>query len=365
MGYSNAHVLRQVTREIRANEKRMEFVRKWLRRSVSIPAYFLAWGLTVILSPVLLAFFAAADIIKPGSVSFPRTRCVLFAMLYLSCEVACIAASFGIWLLSGRFLYLGKGLFVRMNVGLETMWAVWLFEGARRIFSFTVETDGEEHIPPGPILFFIRHVSMADTVLASIYVTRTTGIFLRHILKKELLWDPCLDIVGNRLPHMFIDRSGSQTWLELNNIRRMSSELGVSDGVLIYPEGTRFSRRKREKALARLEKNSPRLFEKALRMKNVLPPRIGGPLSLLETAREADVVFCAHTGFEGASAFRNFWAGSLVGKTIRVKFSRVRAADIPREQEPFADWLFAEWKKIDDWVSAQTEREYYFHKYGR
>jgi len=35
----------------------------------------------------------------------------------------------------------------------------------------------------------------------------------------------------------------------------------------------------------------------------------------------------------------------------------VRAADISRKQELFAVWLFAGWKKIDDWVSAWTERE--------
>ena len=144
-----------------------------------------------------------------------------------------------------------------------------------------VEYPGN-YSPPGADSFFIRHVSMADTVLASIYVTRTTGIFLRHILKIELLWDPCLDIVGNRLPHVFVDRSGSQTWLELNSVRRMSSDLGASDGVLIYPEGTRFSHRKREKALARLEKNNTRLHKKALQMKNVLPPLSGscGPGAL-------------------------------------------------------------------------------------
>ena len=34
-------------------------------------------------------------------------------------------------------------------------------------------------------------------------------------------------------------------------------------------------------------------------MRNLLPPRLTGPLALLERAPDLDVVFCGHVGFDG------------------------------------------------------------------
>jgi hypothetical protein len=57
----------------------------------------------------------------------------------------------------------------------------------------------------------LRHASIGDTLLASALVGRPHGIFwLRYVLKRELLWDPCLDVVGNRLPHVFVDRASDR-----------------------------------------------------------------------------------------------------------------------------------------------------------
>ena len=38
------------------------------------------------------------------------------------------------------------------------------------------------------------------------YVSRRYHLRLRYVLKRELLWDPCLDIVGQRVPNIFVDR---------------------------------------------------------------------------------------------------------------------------------------------------------------
>lgn len=68
-------------------------------------------------------------------------------------------------------------------------------------------------------------------------------------MKQELLWDPCLDIVGNRLPNYFVDRAAKDTARELAHIASLARELAPGQRVVMYPEGTRFSETKRGLAL--------------------------------------------------------------------------------------------------------------------
>ena len=106
---------------------------------------------------------------------------------------------------------------------------------------------------------------------------------LRYVLKRELLWDPCLDIVGHRLPNCFIERGAKISAPEIERIRGLAQDLGPTDGVLIYPEGTRFTPERREAVLARIEaRGDTALLERARALQNVLPPRLGGSLALLE-----------------------------------------------------------------------------------
>jgi 1-acyl-sn-glycerol-3-phosphate acyltransferase len=127
------------------------------------------------------------------------------------------------------------------------------------------------------------------------------------------------------------------------------------DGILIYPEGTRFTPEKREKILASIAKKHPERFQAASALKNVLPPHLGGPLALLErNEREgADVVVCAHTGLEGTRDLRHFLNGSMLGAAIRVKFWRVPFAEIPLEREARIAWLYAWWTRVDSWIGEQ------------
>ena len=122
--------------------------------------------------------------------------------------------------------------------------------------------------------------------------------------------------------------------------------------MLIYPEGTRFTEAKRARVLDRLRENGPaELARRAERLQRVLPPRPGGPLALIDRAPGADVVFCAHAGFEGAGSFGSLWRGSVVGQIVRVRFWRVPASEIPSDPEARLDWLFDQWEAIDTWLA--------------
>ena len=78
-----------------------------------------------------------------------------------------------------------------------------------------------------------------------------------------------------------------------------------------------------------IAERQPAIAPLANRLRNVLPPRLGGPLALLDEAAGADVVVCGHVGFDGFEYISDIWAGGLVGTTVRVRFWRSPAAEVP------------------------------------
>ena len=88
--------------------------------------------------------------------------------------------------------------------------------GAQRIFGITIEVEGTDELRDGPIIVFLRHSSVADTLLPAVFIANPNGLKLRYVLKHELLWDPCLDIVGNRLPNSFVRRGSGDSYRVLD-----------------------------------------------------------------------------------------------------------------------------------------------------
>jgi 1-acyl-sn-glycerol-3-phosphate acyltransferase len=326
------------------------------RRVVSIPLYTVFWALFTAGLPLLLLLTGTVDLASKQWRIWPRTRCILFFTLYLNCEMLGMLVGLGIWLFSGAVLGIGIERRNAWMAVLQRWWSKWLFYGATWLFSISSEVEGDDCIEPGPIVLMLRHASSADTPIGQIFVTNPHKILLRWVIKKELLWDPCLDIGGNWLPNVFVDRKSSNRDGEIQAIRELSRGLGPRDGVLIYPEGTRFTLKKLEAARKQLKESGKAwLYEKAMKMRAVLPPRPSGVVAIMEEAPEADVVFCAHTGFDGAIKFYEYLEGALVGATLHIKFWRVKASEIPKELDARMDWLYDQWLKIDEWIICKRE----------
>lgn len=320
----------------------------WGRRAVTLPSLVLVTVLWLLLLPFTLLTLFLVDLARGGP--WPLVRCAAYLTIYLACEVAGVLGAGAVWLTSGVWAGGSRRAFLHRNVALQSWWANTLYRGAERVYGLTTVVEGDDVVVPGPILMFIRHVSQADTLLPVVYVTRRHGLALRFVLKEELLWDPCLDIVGRRLPNAFVRRGSGESAREVAAVQRLMDDLGADEGVLIYPEGTRFTPAKRVRALAKLAERTPELAAKAERLRHVLPPHLGGPLGLLERNRDADVVFCAHTGFEPAGSPSDIIGGRLVGSTVRVRFWRVPRADVPEAATARIEWLYAQWQHIDDWL---------------
>jgi len=328
------------------------FAARWGRRALTIPLYLVLGSLSFALLPLTLAVACAVDLLRGGR-AFIAVRCVLALTLYLVAEAIGIAASGVLWVADALWPGASVDRTETWNLLLQRCWARVLFYGALRIFGMRVEVSGAAVAARGPLFLFCRHASVIDALLPAVFVSDPQTLRLGHVMKRELLWDPCLDIVGQRTRNAFVRRGSGEREKELDLLRALARDMGERDGVLLFPEGTRYSPAKRVRSLDALAASGQtERLERAQRLRNVLPPRRGGAAVLLETRPEVDVVFLAHAGFEGVGSLNDIWNGRLVGRTVRLCFWRQPSAEIPPSADARVAWLDAQWQRLDDWVES-------------
>lgn len=324
----------------------------FVRRLRTVPPVVIGVIVVTALLPVLAVGALLVDLARWLARRTPwmALRLLAFLWVYLAAETAGLLALLGIWAASG-FGARRRWMCAR-TWRVQRWWAGGMFAAAVRLFGLRVQVTGDELVRPCPVIVLIRHASILDNLLPSALVARAHGVRLRYVLKRELLSDPCLDVAGKRLPNYFVRRDTGQE-IERRNIRGLAEGLGPDDGVLLYPEGTRFTEERRRRAIERLEDRDPELASRARAIHHLLAPRVGGFLALLEGAPEADVLVMAHHGFEGLRLISDIWGGAMVGRTISVRFARTPRAEIPPQREARVRWLFDAWSETDAWVAAQ------------
>lgn len=321
--------------------------RKWGRRVITVPAVFgLATWLSLTL-PIWLPALLLVDGFRRKRLASTRTG--LFFVALLGYEALGVLKAGSVWL---RFRNHSEA-FQKANFELQCWWVNAHVANARRIFGVAIDIDAPPDLGHGPVIAMMRHTSIADATLGGLLFSIPHGIRLRYVLKRELQWGPCLDIVGNRLRNVFVARDGENSANEVASVADLARGMGTHDGVIIYPEGTRFTPEKRERILASLrERKNAALLARAQALKTTLPPRPGGALALLDAAPEVDVVLVAHVGFEGIRSFFDLWNGRLIDARIRVHARRISAHKIPPDR---TTWLFDEWERMDDWISRAED----------
>ncbi len=329
------------------------------RRLVTIPrtaALFV--GLTI-LFPVLIVLTVALDLLRGLMTRKPwiATRLLLIGWVYLAGQVVVVVVSAFQWLAA---LPAGKQRPSKLAEGayeLQAWWVRFIVAAMERVLGLRFEGTNNDVVAPGPVIVLFRHASIVDNLLPYVFVSDRAGIRMRWVLKKELLSDPALDIGGNRLPNYFVDRASDSPEQERDNIAALGADLGANEGILLFPEGTRFSLAKYKERMGRLSESSPELYKIMDGHDHVLPPRTGGVLALLDSGM--DVVFGIHTGLESLRGLKEIWREAPVGRRVQVTFHRVPASDIPLSAEDRVKWLHEEWAKVDETIVAlQDDREF-------
>lgn len=325
---------------------------RWPRRAVSVPTVL---GLLVVVAaglPFWLALAALVDLASGGARRrWPIVRSVGLLLGYLWWTSFGFVTGAVVALFSLRA---PRSVYLRRLFRLQQIWARGLFNAARRSLSLSVHVE-EGFVPDEqPILLFVRHASLVDVLLPAVFVSGPHDVLLRYVMKREVLFDPAIDIVGQRLENVFVSRGKGAADREESAIRALASGLGAREGVIVFPEGTRYSDAKRADSLARIRASGDaERLARAEQLRHVLPPRSRGPLAVLDEAKRADVIFLAHRGFDGASGVRDLLRGTLIGRAIELKTWRVPRAQVPVDREACLVWLDHEWARVDAWIASR------------
>jgi 1-acyl-sn-glycerol-3-phosphate acyltransferase len=329
------------------------FGERWARRVVTGPVLLAATPLFFTLLPGVLPVASVTDLAR--GTRWTATRFTLALGASLALHVAGLGGVFGAWLGGRRWAGAPPDRERALEQRLQAWWGNASWTATKRLYRMDLHICGDDCLAPGPVLLLCRHTSLLDTLLPLLVASRH-DMGLRYVMKRELLWDPCLDAIGHRWPTAFV-RRGHHDPLEVEHVAHLADGVGEHDGIVLYPEGTRFSPEKRARSLEAIRAAQPARYERASRLRHVLPPHPGGPLALLDRAPNLDVVFFAHVGLEGANHFEDLWDGALLDAQVQVELWRVRHADVPRGAEARVAWLDQQWTRMDDWVAAHRLRE--------
>ena len=306
-------------------------------------------GLLTVLLPVWVLLSVVFDVLSRNW-RLPTFRLLAFAWLWLWLETFGVIGSVALWLT-------GQARNQRANYALQRWWAKRLIVSLRITCGLNIEVEGFDSLPAGQLLCFGRHASLGDALVSAWIFGSLAKRFPRYVMKKELLLDPCLDIVGQRIPNYFVDRGSAAVRQEIAGIKAMAANMGERDVAVIFPEGTRASDEKRIGLVSRLERRSPERHVKMSNLQRLLPPRAAGASALLDQVPDANVVLMWHVGFDGLDTFarvrRRLTHG---GPAARVVLEVHERESVPTGAN-FEHWLDDRWLEIDQKViDADLER---------
>ncbi len=337
--------------DVRPYIRRDPWPQKLARRTITMTLHVfftvLWWGLAPLALPILIV----ADLL--------RGTPLLWTRFYLMIGLIIFGQTWGLGLLFGSWLVSGFGRnFARNNrlsMRCQGYWADWNVRAQSWIYGITYHVEGAELLRNGPTLLLVRHTSINDTILPIGLITYPHGVRLRIVLKAELIYAAIVDAIGHRLPVAFIKRASGSSEKELAAIRLAATNMHAEETVMIFPEGTRFTDAKRRTLMEKIGDRDTQLAARAQQLTHVLPLRLGGTNALIEAAPNADIVICAHTGYENTEQLKDFVNGGLYRAAVRVKFWRIPAAQVPRDIDARAEFLHQEWRKVNDFVAKYRE----------
>ena len=321
--------------------------RTWIRRTVTISAVWLCALALLVLVPLWVIACLLVDLVGKKWRA-PTLRLVAFALCWSWLEAIGVSVAGFLWLV-------GQGKNQRANYALQRWWAKQLIRSLRITCGFGIDVEGVETLSDKPLLCLGRHASLGDALVSAWVFGSLAHRFPRYVMKKELLFDPCLDIVGQRIPNYFVDRGSAAIRQEIDGIRAMASNMTPKDVAVIFPEGTRTNDEKRVALVQRLEKRAPERHAKLVGLERLLPPRSAGAAALLEAIPEGDVVLLWHVGFDGLDTFAGVRRRlTHSGPHARVVLELHDRASVP-SGAAFESWLDDRWLEIDRKVVKASE----------
>ncbi len=330
--------------------------RPYGRRLVTVLAVLVLLPLALAAAPLWVPVAVVVDLAQ-GLRRLPSVRLGAMAVVYLAHEWICLALALGLTVRDAVFTALGNRPDEPTGWRrVEGWWISSLLVWARRLLAIRFELPRPPTFPDGGFVLFSRHASMADAVLPVWLLAGLQGRRPRavhYVLKRELRFDPTLDIYGRRLDNHFISRRGADSDAETASLNAMARRVRPSAALVIFPEGTYATPGRRRRIRGSLERRgSAELVQLADELRHLLPPKPAGALALLAGQPSFDVVVLGHVGLEGVSELRGLRRRLPLAEPVTVRWWHHRRADLPTGEAELIAWLNDRWRTLDRWIDS-------------
>jgi len=306
---------------------------------LTIAVTVVTFPLVIALLPVVLVLAVIVDV-ATGLTKLPTARLILFGVVYLVHQILGMGIAGWLWVRGG----FGSRLDVPKHRTVQWRWIDSLFVWAKRLLNVHLDMSSLSDLPLGHLVLYSRHASMVDAALPLHLVVGQLKRPVHYVIKRELIWDPCLSTYGDRLNNHFVDRGGD-TEREIAALRNMADTAEEDSVLVIFPEGTYATDSSRARVVASLERKGE--TEAAEQAK---PPKPGGALALLESKPDASVVFLGHVGLEGVAQLKGLRRNMPMNKPIVLQWWLVDRSEIPSDRPALERWLAEQWEQLDRWV---------------
>ena len=333
-----------------------------IRRLVLAPLVVVLALAFIVLSPLLALLalvFGLAARSRPGRMRSLRLTC--FALVWFIAETATLFSLLGLWIAAGFGGRLRTEPYQVRHYAVVRWFLDVMYDGAARTYGLRVEVDEPELTPDEriarlarPVIVLSRHAGPGDSFLLIHQLLSVYGRRPRVVMKSALQLDPSLDVLGNRLPNVFIQHSKVGESLFTEQIERLAGGLGPTGALVIFPEGANWTPGRWRRGIRRLEHaGRSDLAAKAKDMPNLLPPRPGGTLAAIAACPDADVIFVAHSGLDNIVSVGDVWRNFPIDQLIKARWWRVPHDAVPRTatHDAQVQWLYDWWKLIDSWIT--------------
>lgn len=309
----------------------------YARRAVTVPAVAVCAATLAGTMALWVPLAAGFDLLR-GRTQTPSVRALSLALGWSMLETIGVAASTALWAT-------GHGEDHDAHFALQRWWANSLVNVLHGTCGLAFDVEGIDVLAPGPIVICARHASLADALIP-VWLLGQVSMRPRYVLKDDLQLDPCLDIVGNRLPNHFVNRDPDDTFDELAELELLSHGMGQQDASVIFPEGMVVTDATRSRAFERIAARDAVRFKRTSSLRVLAPVRPSGTAALLRGAPNADLVFVTHTGLESLQRLADAPRRIPLDQPVRVRIVRVARQEIP-EDDAFIPWLDAQWARRD------------------
>jgi 1-acyl-sn-glycerol-3-phosphate acyltransferase len=335
-----------------------------VRRLVLVPLVVVIAASLAVLTPLVALLSLAVTLIRRlarhDRVRWPRLlRVACLALVWSVGESVALTVLLCLWIASGFGGRLGTEAYQARHYGVMRWFLDLLYRAAQRACGLRVQISGPACPPQAadrPLIVLCRHAGPADSLLVVRALLSGFGRRPRIVMKASLQLDPSVDVVGNRVPNVFlrhVRRAGASG--ATAQIRRLAGSLDRRSALVIFPEGGNWTPLRWRRAIARLRRHGHQeLARRAMAMPSVLAPRPAGTLAALAACPEADVIFVAHAGLDRLVSVRDVWRSLQSDMEVRARWWRVASADVPRaaSYEGRVLWLYEWWEQVDAWITA-------------